>query len=68
MNGCVKILLHNGLLRHCAYVLLLCLSSNNSVFNNTNYIQTDGTARGAHMLWLYSNIVMAGHECKTLSV
>ena len=26
--------------------LELCLSCNNSVFNNTNYLQTDGTAQG----------------------
>ena len=27
----------------------LCLSCNNSIFNNTNYLQTDGTAQGTHM-------------------
>ena len=27
----------------------LCLSCNNSIFNNTNYLQRDGTAQGTHM-------------------
>ena len=30
-------------------VLDLCLSCNNSIFNKTNYLQTDGTAQGTHM-------------------
>ena len=30
----------------------LCLSCNNSVLNNTNYLQTDGTAQGPHVLLL----------------
>ena len=29
--------------------LELCLSCNNSVFNNTNYLQTDSTDQGPHM-------------------
>ena len=29
--------------------LELSLSCNNSIFNNTNYLQTDGTAQGTHM-------------------
>ena len=36
----------------------LCLSCNNSVFNNTNYIQTDGTAQGPSLLWSHANIVI----------
>ena len=44
--------------------LELCLSCNNSVFNNTNYIQTDGTAQGPHMLYSHSDIVTTGHENK----
>ena len=32
--------------------LELCLSCNNSVFNNTNYLQTDGAAQEPHMLLL----------------
>ena len=35
--------------------LEICLNSNNSVFNNTNYIQTVGTAQGPDMLCLYAN-------------
>ena len=46
--------------------LELCLCCNNSVFNNTNYIQTDGTAQGPHMLCSYSDIAMAGHDSKAL--
>ena len=29
--------------------LRLCLKCNNSVFNDKNFIQTDGTAQGLHM-------------------
>ena len=46
--------------------LELCLSCNNSVFNDTNYIQTDGTAQGPHMSCSYSDIAMAGHDSKAL--
>ena len=46
--------------------LELCLSCNNSVFNNTIYIQTDGTAQGPHMSCSYSDIAMGGHESKAL--
>ena len=46
--------------------LELCLSCNNSVFNNTNYIQTDGTAQGPHMSCSYSDIAIAGHDSKAL--
>ena len=46
--------------------LELCLSCNNSVLNNTNYIQTDGTAQGPHMSCSYSDIAMAGHGSKVL--
>ena len=46
--------------------LELCLCCNNSVFNNTNYIQTDGTVQGPHMLCSYSDIAMAGHDSKAL--
>ena len=34
----------------------LCLRCNKSVFNNTNYIQTDGTAQEPHMSCSYSDI------------
>ena len=44
----------------------LCSNCNNSIFNNTNYIQTDGTAQGPHMSCSYSDIAMAGHDSKAL--
>ena len=47
--------------------LELCLSCNNSVFNNTNYLQTDGTAQGPHMSCSYANLAMAYHDRKALS-
>ena len=47
--------------------LELCLSCNNSVFNNTNYLQTDGTAQGPHMSCSYADIAMAYHDRKALS-
>ena len=40
----------------------LCLSCNNSVFNNTNYLQTDGTAQRPYMLCSYADIAMAYHD------
>ena len=46
--------------------LELCLSCNKSVFNNTNYIQTDGSAQGPHMSCSYPDITMAGHYSKAL--
>ena len=46
--------------------LELCLNCNNSIFNNTNYTQTDGTAQGPHMLCSYSDIAVAGHDSKVL--
>ena len=39
--------------------LRLCLECNNSVFNDKNFIQTDGTAQGPHMSCSYSDIAMA---------
>ena len=46
--------------------LELYLDCNNSIFNNTIYIQTDGTAHRPNMSCLYSDIAMAGHGNKTL--
>ena len=40
--------------------LELCLNCNNSIFNNTNYIQTDDPAQRFHMSCLNSDIAMAG--------
>ena len=39
--------------------LRICLECNNSVFNNKNFIQTDGTAQGSCMSCSYSDIFMA---------
>ena len=42
--------------------LELCLSCNNSVFHDTNYLQTDGTAQGTYMSCSYVDIAMAFHD------
>ena len=47
--------------------LELCLSCNNSTFNNTNYLQTDGTAQGPHMSCSYADLVLASYDNKTLA-
>ena len=47
--------------------LELCLSCNNSVFNTTNYLQTDGTAPGPHMSCSYADTAMAYHDRKALT-
>ena len=39
--------------------LELCLTCNNSIFNNENYLQIDGTAQEPHMLCSYADIAMA---------
>ena len=36
--------------------LELCLTCNNSIFNNRNFLQTDGTAQGLHMSCSNSDI------------
>ena len=36
----------------------MCLESNNSVFNNKYFFQTDGTAQGPHMSCSCSNIAI----------
>ena len=58
INSVVKLLDDRAckdLLTKCVTEALeLCLNCNSSVFNNTNYIQTDSTAQGPHMpfsLW-----------------
>ena len=45
--------------------LELCLNCNNSIFNNTSYIETDSTAQGPHMSCSCSAIAMASHDSKT---
>ena len=47
--------------------LELCLKCNNYVFNNTSYLQTDGTAQGPHISCSYTDITMAYHDRKALS-
>ena len=44
--------------------LELCLNCNNSIFNNTSYIETDSTAQGPHMSRSCSAIAMASHDSK----
>ena len=36
--------------------LKLCLTCNNSIFNNRNVLQTDGTAQEPHMSCSYSDV------------
>ena len=47
--------------------LVLCLYCNNSIFNNTNYLQTDSAAQGPHMYCSCTDIARACHDRKTLS-
>ena len=47
--------------------LELCLSSNNSVFNNTKYLQTDSTAQGPHMSCPYAGLALASYDSKALA-
>ena len=46
--------------------LELCINCNNSVFNNTNYLQINDTAQGPHMSCSYADIAMAYHGRKAL--
>ena len=39
--------------------LEICLTCNNSKFNDQNFLQTDGTAQGPHMSCSYADIAMA---------
>ena len=39
--------------------LEICLTCNNSKFNNQHFLQTDGTAQGPHMSCSYADIAMA---------
>ena len=47
--------------------LELCLCSNNSIFNNKNYLQTDGTAQGPHMSCPCADLALASYDSKTLA-
>ena len=45
--------------------LELCLSCNNSIFNNENYLQKDGTAQGTHMSCSYADRAMVDFNNET---
>ena len=47
--------------------LELCLSCNNSTFNNTNYLQTDGRVQGPHMSSSYADLALASYDSKDLA-
>ena len=52
---------------HCVIeALKLCLSCNNSVCNNTNYLQTEGTAEG--LSCSYADIAMAYSDKKSIKL
>ena len=42
--------------------LEICLTCNNSKFNDQNFLQTDGTAQGPHMSCSYADIAMAKYD------
>ena len=46
--------------------LELCLTSNNSILNNENYLQIDCTAQGPHMSCSYADIAMADFDKEAL--
>ena len=46
--------------------LELCLTCNNSIFNNENYLQIDGTAQGPHMSCPYADVAMTYFDKETL--
>ena len=46
--------------------LELCLTCNHSIFNNRNFLQTEGTAQGPHMSCSYSDIAVSEFDTATL--
>ena len=46
--------------------LELCLTCNNSIFNNENYLQIDGPAHGPHMSCSYAGIAMTDFDKEAL--
>ena len=42
------------------------LTCNNSIFNNKNFLQTDGTAQGTHMSYSYSDFAMSKFDTAAL--
>ena len=52
---------------NCIYeAYKLFLESNNSIFNNKHYFQSDGTAQGPHMSCSYSDITIQYFDVKIL--
>ena len=49
-------------------VFELYLTCNSSIFNNENYLQTDGTAQETHMSRSYADIVMADIDKEALNI
>ena len=48
--------------------LLSCaITCNNSIFNNKNYLQTDGTAQGLHMSSSYADLALATFDNRALA-
>ena len=47
--------------------LELCLSCNNSIFNNKNYLQTDDTAQGPRMSCYYPDLALASYDSKAIA-
>ena len=48
--------------------LKLCLESNNSIFNNKHFLQTDGTAQGPHMSCSYGDMATESFDKKHYSI
>ena len=48
--------------------LKLCLESNNSIFNNKHYLQSDGTAQGPHMSCSYSDKAIQYFDINSLEL
>ena len=46
--------------------LELCLTCNNLIFDNRNFLQTDGTAQGPHMSSSYNDIAMSKFDTAAL--
>ena len=46
----------------CIVALEICLTCNNSKLNHQYFLQTDGTAQGAHMSWSYADIAMTKYN------
>ena len=46
--------------------LELCLTFNNSIFNNRDFLQTDGTVQGPYMSCSYSDIAMSKFDTAAL--